>query len=187
MFSNHSGCGDCGPYLSRARESVTASCSRISSTMEVYHFRRQIVIISRSTGRQLGRTLFLLYRELRSVLRPCTQSVHCVSLISVTGCTNCSNLYTFVRCTWIDRLSAHLYEITSNRAYLSSAVSAANFVLSHMNFRGAILGAIRLSSSASGPQTNCSSLNRYPYSHVTGYAIWGLAVLGSHHDVYGSR
>ena len=80
----------------------------------------------------------------------------------------------------INRLSAYLFEITSNQTYLSAATLSADFVRAHMYTRGAILDTIRLSTNS----LNCSNLNFYSYSHVTGYTILGLAVLASHDASY---
>ena len=80
----------------------------------------------------------------------------------------------------INRLSAYLFEITSNQTYLSAATLSVDFVRAHMYTRGAILDTIRLSTNS----LNCSNLNFYSYSHVTGYTILGLAVLASHDTSY---
>ena len=80
-------------------------------------------------------------------------------------------------------LSANLFELTSDKKYLDAAVAAADFLRSTMHGYGAILHTIRLSIGLDA-KVNCSNLNLYPYSHVTGYAIWGLAVLESHTGSY---
>ena len=82
-----------------------------------------------------------------------------------------------------NRLSAHIFKITSDTRYVSAADAAVGFVFAHMHEDGAIVDTIRLSSEG-GSVANCTNRNFTLYSYITGYTIWGLAVLGTYTTTY---
>ena len=85
-----------------------------------------------------------------------------------------------------DRLSAHLFEVSQDLKYLDAATAAAGFVVAHMSDGSpSITDTIRLVANVSHPSMNCTKLtNISPTSYITGFTIWGLAVLGTHNSTY---
>lgn len=94
--------------------------------------------------------------------------------------------YSFVSSSFIHptRLSAHLFELTNDTKYLSAAAAAANFVSTHMYDGNAIVDTVRLSSSPSAAGPNCTTLPIPQFSYITGFTIWGFAVLGTQNASY---